>query len=784
MQNFEERMLEFSRIRELLESRCVSDLGRRRVAQLTPTSERSTLQRNIQLVREMMTLLEQRHEPPIHDLRDVEEHLKRVSRERAILETTELLDLRDFLETARRMRQFFSGLETVAPNLYQLAQPLQHLPALVRSIEEKVAPDSTMRDTASENLRVLRAEIFACEHRIQTTLQRMIRELMESGDLQDDFYTLRNNRYVLPVKTSNRHRVPGLIHDSSNTGETVFIEPYVILDESNRLSELRVKEREEIYRILLRVAGHIRDELPSLQTNLAILAEFDLLYAKARFGVAHGCTFPSLAEPDEPLRLIEAHHPLLRVAAPDVSRPLTLTLERANRVLVITGPNAGGKTTALKTVGLTVLMVQSAIPVPLNARSRVPLFDQVLVDIGDEQSVLQGVSTFSAHMQRIARILERASLGSLVLLDELGTATDPGEGGALAVAILEALAERGCLTLVSTHLAALKNWAAAHPAGRNASFRLSERDHRPTFQLILDLPGISEALIIAEQVGLPRAIIERARAMRPAVEHDATALLVSIQHKEERLSRELAEIEKTRAELEILKSELETEREALAREKRQLRLRMLEEKERAIRELKAKVEELIARQPTKRELDEARRELDAERKATEGELERLKATPRTNVAKFEIGMNVNIPQLNDEGTIEKLVPEKGKAQVRLRNGVVVTVPLDELEHIVRSEQETSHHAPQGAVVYLPKGNVATSIDLHGKRVDEALPLVEKFLDNALAAGVPFVRIVHGQGTGALRKAIHETLRQHPHVKNYRYGTPLEGGGAVTIVEFE
>lgn len=349
------------------------------------------------------------------------EHVRRVARERAVLEPLELLDIREFLETARYLRNFFEAEAQDAPRLAELAQSLEALPALQRSIDEKIAPDGTVRDTASEALRGLRRDIFACEQRIQTVLHRLIRDLTDSGDLQDSFFTLRNNRYVLPVKTSNRSRVPGLIHDSSNTGETVFIEPYAILEDSNRLSELRVKEREEIYRILMRVAGHMRDELSVLQTNLVILSELDYIFGRARFGVLHGCTFPHLQEPGRPLRLVEAHHPLLRVAAPAQSRPLTLLLEPENKVLVITGPNAGGKTTALKTIGLTVMMTQCAIPTPLSPHSVVPIFSDVLADIGDEQSVLEGMSTFSAHMQRIAAMLRGIGRASLVLLDELGT---------------------------------------------------------------------------------------------------------------------------------------------------------------------------------------------------------------------------------------------------------------------------------------------------------------------------------------------------------------------------
>jgi len=777
---FDERVLEFDRIRELVANQCVSDLGRRRMAQAEPRTTREEIEREITLVREMISLFDRRREPPLHGLRDVAAHVARVSRERAVLEPIELLDIKEFLQTAQYVRNFFQSEAVEVPHLAELAKSLEPLPALQRSIDEKIAPDATVRDTASEALRALRREIFACEQRIQTVLQRMIRELSESGDLQDTFYTLRNSRYVLPVKTSNRNRVPGLIHDSSNTGETVFIEPFAILEDSNRLSELRVKEREEIYRILLRVAGHMRDELPALQTNLVILAELDYIYGRARFGVAHGCTFPHLDEPGRPLRLVNAHHPLLRVASPEASRPLTLRLEPENRVLVITGPNAGGKTTALKTIGLTVLMTQCGIPVPLDPASVVPIYSDVLADIGDEQSVLEGVSTFSAHMQRIARILRNVGRASLVLLDELGTATDPAEGGALAVAILERLAERAGLTVVSTHLASLKNWAAEHPGGRNASFRLSATDRRPTFQLVLDLPGISEALVIAEQVGLPPEIIERARALRPKVEHDATALLLSLQAKEEQLQRELEQLRHEKDEIATQWTLIETTRQELERERRTMKKELLAEAERRLREMKEQVEALIARQPSRHELTQARRSLEQEIKGVAKERAALSEAPGVSPEQLEEHQRVRLRSLQAVGEIVSI--DRQRRQLVVAIGTKRwTLPFSEVEAI---EAQAEPQEDVRRIVYVPTAEVDTKIDLHGKRVEEAIPLLEKFIDTAYARGVPAVTIVHGHGTGRLRRAVEKYLDEHPCVASRRPGVAGEGGGAVTIAELK
>jgi DNA mismatch repair protein MutS2 len=778
---FDTRILEFGAVREMLAARCVCELGRRRVAELAPVADRPSLESAIALVGEQMALLADRLEPPIHGMRDITAQIAKVSRERAVLEPDELLHLKDFLETAGHMRNFFAAHAAIAPGLHALALPLFNCPPLIRSIDEKISPNGTVRDTASDDLRAIRSEILAIENQIQKDLQRMVRSLADAGDLQDDFFTLRNNRYVLPVKTSNRGRVRGIIHDSSNTGETVFIEPFEILEQSNRLAELKVREREEVYRILLRIAGHVRDEINVLVSNSGILSEFDLVYAKARFGVQHACAFPSLTDMDRPVSLVDAHHPLLFARDPEASRPLTLSLGEDDHIMVITGPNAGGKTTALKTVGLTVLMVQSAVPAPLSPRSHLPVFTHVLADIGDEQNILEGVSTFSAHMRRMVEMLKMADAGTLVLLDELGTATDPGEGAALAVAVLEWLAQRASLSMASSHLGALKIWAHNHPRARNASFRLAEKTHRPTFQLALDLPGISEALVIAEQAGLPAEIVERARSLQPAGEGDATRLLVDLQKRQQELGEEIARVRASQQDLEDAKRRLAQAEAQLREDKRSFRSRLLAEQEKLLRENRQKIETMIAHLPSKRELLDARTETDAQIAGIAREQVEIRGEQAMDEGgPVAEGGRVRVASLNDEGVVEKVDPKRGEARVALRR-MTVTVKLADL---VPLEPESAEEAPLSRVHFRRPGDMPTSIDLHGLRAEDAVKKVDKFLDDALAAGLPSVRLVHGHGTGALRRAIHDHLREHTQVRNFRHGAPNEGGGSVTVVEFK
>lgn len=784
---FDESLLEFPAVRELLSRHAISSLGLARIQAMTPMTDRDALLPAIKLVREMVALVREGQEPPLHGLRDVTPHLSTVRREKSVLEAQQLLDVRDFLETALHTRRYFEPLQQGAPGLHALAMPLQAVPTLARAIDERIAANATVRDSASELLARIRTEITSVETSIQRDLSRLVRDLSTAGDLQDDFFTMRNDRYVLPVKTSNRGKVPGIIHDSSNTGETVFVEPFAILEMTNKLADLQVREREECYRILLHLANHVRGEMNALLTDLELLGELEFILAKVRFARAHNGAFPSLTDYGKPPILVDAHHPLLYAHNPGASRPLNLGLDTADRALIISGPNAGGKTTSLKTIGLTALMVQSALPAPLDPRSRLPIFQDVLANIGDEQNILEGQSTFSAHIRRIGQILKAAGPGSLVLLDELGTATDPEEGGALAVAILENLVARGTLTIVSSHLGALKNWAHNTDHARNASFRLSDVDRRPTYRLSLDMVGISEALVVAEQVGIPSEVLERARSLRPEGEGDATALLMSLRHKDNELTAELEEARRLREAAELRMVELEEMNERLREDKRTYRQQMTGEKERELTELRAQVERVIAKMPSKQEVLRTRAAVESAQKKTASErtTEQQESPFDKDIRPLQQGDKVHVRSLREDGIVQQVDTNRAGARVAVGK-VVVNVRLADLERLAtKPKKAPAPGEPQPRGVFYRRPQFANSIlDLHGNRVEEALNRTDKFMDDALAAGLNGIKVMHGQGSGALRKALHEYLRTNPIVKNYRYANPEEGGGGVTIIEFK
>lgn len=779
---FDEQLLEFPAILNLLAGYAVSEMGRGRVRGLHPTANRDDLSRAIKLVREMMALLREGEEPPIHGLRDVTAHLSTARRQKAVLEAQELLDVKDFLETALYVRRFFEPQADAYPGLHALAMPLQPVAGLARTIEEKIAPNATVRDSASELLARLRSEITSTETAIQRELARMVKDLVTTGDLQDDFYTQRNDRYVLPVKTSNRGKVPGIIHDSSNTGETVFIEPFAILEHTNRLADLRLREREEIYRILLQVANQVRAEMSALLINLELLGDMDFVLAKGRFGRTINGAFPTLTDWNLPPILVDVHHPLLYAHSPQASRPLNLGLDQADRALIISGPNAGGKTTALKTIGLTALMVQSGVPAPLDPRSRMPVFEDVLANIGDEQNILEGQSTFSAHVRRIGQILNSSGPGSLVLLDELGTATDPEEGGALAVAILENLVERGTLTIVSSHLGVLKNWAHSNESARNASFRLGEKDRKPTYRLTLDMVGISEALVVAENAGLPPEVLARARSLRPEGEGDATALLLSLKRKDAELTTELEEARRAREEAEEKLAALEEQEAALREARRTYRNQLMAEKERELVDLRAQVERVIAKLPSKEDLLAAKKLIEETQQRTrkERDTEVEETAPGKHARPLAAGDYVHVRTLREDGIVQQVDANGRMARVALGK-IVVNVRVTDLERKLAPRKEDN---PNRMVFYRRPELVSSVIDLHGQRVEEAIANTDKFIDEALASGLNGVKLMHGQGSGALRKGLHEYLRTHPVVKLYRYATAEEGGGGVTVVEFK
>jgi len=777
-----EEILEFGKIRAAVAERTACALGRERVMTRSAATRPDEIEREYTYVGELYRLFERNQEPPIHELQDLRALWLRVTPRNAILEPKELVQVADFCAVVARVRKFLTQNRDDAPHLAEQADLLVLLHDVEYRIRQAIDPNGEVMDQASPRLREIRGEIRSLEARIQHTLERFVRILGDADVLQDDFITQRQGRYVLPVKAGQKGKIRGIVHDASHSGETFFIEPFAVVEMTNDLTERRVAEREEVRKILNELCDLVRADLAAFEQNTVLMGDLDERIARAGFGWERRWILPQW-QSEHPLKMIGVHHPLLVLQSPDTSVALDLPLGDGDQALIISGPNAGGKTTALKTVGLLTLMFQSAMPVPVDTASNFRVFHRILADIGDEQDVTAGVSTFSSHVRHIAEMLTVADETTLVLLDELGTATDPTEGGALAVAVVESLIERGSLALVTSHLGLLKAWAEQHPHARNASFHLNPQTQRPTYRLRLDVPGVSEALVIAEQQGLDRRVIERAYRLLPEGVYDLNRVLLRLEERERELAEELARAAKREREAAALQSRLEAEREQLQERQRHLKQDFLREKEAWLRDVRQQVEKQIAQLASRDDILKAKRqiqELQEEVQREQRSLDRDVPFAPSAFDRLKPGRRVRVEFLHDEGEVVGVNVERQRVTVLIRNVEVELTP----DQVMLLEGKPEPPNVGRTVGAREAAAMSPNLDLHGLRAEEAVARVDKFLDLALRHDLAQVRIRHGRGTGALRRAVHEFLREHRSVRSFALADEQNGGPGVTIVELK
>ncbi len=817
------RLLEFDRVREMLLAYCGSDLGRRRVAELGPRDDVDWILRQQQLTDEVRKFLEAGGAFDFHGLTDCRELLKKAQIGGAALEIPELRELLTIADRADEWRAIAleppASLEGGWPAIRELSLALADFTLLLRFFHGKILPDGTLDDRASPELARLRREIERQKREIQSSLRSYLRQLAEGGATQDELITIRGERFVIPVKVEQKRRVNGVVHGASSSGQTVFVEPLETIEQNNELVRLLEEENVEIHRILLEMTSRIGEQAPALETALDVLAEIELQFAKARFArdyqcvrphVLSGQSGPSGQDREQPnttnhLRVTNARHPILeRNLREHGGRvvPISLELAEQSRQLIISGPNTGGKTVGLKTIGLLALMAQSGMPVPAEAAG-LPVFDSVFADIGDYQSIEQNLSTFSAHVRNIDLISKAATSRSLVLLYELGSATDPEEGAALAVAIAKHFLDLGATSIISTHHTALKVYATNTPGVVNAAVGFDEKTLQPTYELKVGVPGASAGINIAQRLGLNPQIVAAARQRLPGQTQDIPRFL-------DQLHQQLESIEQER-------SELRRREQEVAREKSRLELEGMKEQRQQVREMEKKLEQLLrdfeyeAREAiaavedraaaqkiskdAERRVARLRREFKEQSDATvvahrsgadrgdpnarpgevkyvaEGDVVRLKSLGRDAVVKRKI----------DENTFEV---EAGIMKMR--------VPKADIATVVRSAAADRAVSPvaaaraRGISVSLKNEDddlsVPTEINVIGQTVDDATREVEKFVDRAFLAGMPRVRVVHGSGMGILRKALRQFLKSHPHVAVVSEPPQNEGGAGATVVE--
>jgi DNA mismatch repair protein MutS2 len=777
-------VLEFELLRALLARYVRSSLGRAELAQIEPTSDRTTIEDALADTEEALTYVRTSNQPQqrgssarvrFDDIAELGPTLAQLRIEGATLDASEIYELSRLLDLAAEARTSLLSASENFPRLAAHASRIADLRELARDLRGKILPDGTLADHASVALARLRRECEKQRHLIQESLERFLRAHRE--DVQEDFVTIRNDRFVVPVVTGRERRVEGVIHGASGSGRTLFVEPIETINLNNELVHLHEEELREVHRLLREFTARLREHAVEIASTAGALAKLELLFAKAEFAVDFNCVVPRLS-PDNARRLIlsRARHPLLE----DILRqkhktvvPVSLSLDQSERTLLISGPNTGGKTVALKTVGLLALMTHAGLPVPA-LEAEFPLFDQILADIGDHQSLQESLSSFSSHILSISKMLEDVTSDSLVLADELGRATDPEEGGALGVAVLEAFQNAGAFTLASTHLMAMKVYGASTKGVRNGSMGFDDATLEPTYELRLGAPGKSAGLDIASRLGLDPHLISVARSRMTNVERDVSHFLAELHDRIDVLERERAELTARTAAIEAREKTLEQ----IWEKKYAAKIRELEKRasdlsaqfeQRAVEtigELSQKAHVKVAK--AKREFKEA---VEALAPLPASALPRLKIEP---------GARVRLKGIRQPASVRRLLPgdilevDAGflKMQVSMSDVEEVLAPAD------RPKQSlTFSQGPSFDTGY-------REINIIGQRAEEAVAHVDKMLDSAALAQVERIRIVHGHGMGILKKAIADLLKHNPHVEKFYVASQEEGGSAATIVELK
>jgi DNA mismatch repair protein MutS2 len=790
--------LELPKIIERLAGETSFSASKELARQLVPSTSITEVQRGLAFTSEARALMDQRPDIGVRGARDVRPHV--VAAERgAMLGPEELLDVLVTLRASSFVSKIITRLdESLFPLLKSLGVDLPVRPALESRIALCISEDGEVLDSASTELRRLRADIRSAQQRLQDRLGTLVNEFRSA--LQEPIITMRSDRYVLPVRAEARGQVRGIVHDQSGSGATVFVEPLVVVEMNNRLRELQLAERQEVERILLELSGSIAAEGPYVRLAVELLAEIDLHLAKARYASLTRASEPKMNTTGK-LDLHEARHPLLTGKVV----PIDFRLGDDFNMVVITGPNTGGKTVALKTVGLLCLMAQSGLHIPARDDSILPLYQDIFADIGDEQSIEQSLSTFSSHLSRIVEILREDAAGTLVLLDELGAGTDPSEGAALARAILVHLRARGIATIATTHYSELKAFAHEESGVANASVEFDVDTLSPTYRLRIGLPGRSNALAIATRLGLPEEIIGQAREflgsagvlmenLLEGIETDRKAAADERYH----LSMERAEAEYQRRELERIRAELEDERVRIVSEARKQARDELESVQAQLARIRVEIqrprltpERLSTLRSQARALEERTAPQPAHRRSRGGrdsgsDRETLPDGEGAGSSRLQLGDTVRVRSMDSRGELVSLPDARGEAEVQL-GPLKMRVRATDIERLSQREKRGSG-SNSGSMISLPVLDLATApetqLDVRGRRVEEVLPDVDRYLNDAYLAGMPFVRVLHGKGTGALRQAIREELIHHPLVKSFASAEANEGGDGVTVVNLK
>ncbi|HEX6965893.1 MAG TPA: endonuclease MutS2 [Gemmatimonadaceae bacterium] len=786
------QVLAFPEVLHLAADRASSALGAARVRALEPSTDRTWVESELARVAAMRALMGRDdgwHQEPIPDLTQALARLRMIG---SRWSPEELLGGAQLLRSSRLTRSAILGDgrsgDVAAAVLAPLAERLIAARDAETMIERTIDADAQVKDDASPVLRRVRRALRGAEGELVQLLERELAHLESRFRVPDMSVTVRNGRYVIPVRREARGTIGGIVHDESATGATLFVEPPAAVAAGNRIRELEAEAAREIDRILGELTDALRPMRDAMTVSLDALVELDALYARARFADDFHCANAALSSPEEGFAIRDGRHPLLLAQGKPVV-PFDLEMRGGERTLLVSGPNTGGKTVLLTALGLISLMVQSGIPAPVGAESRVAMFEDVFADIGDEQSIEASLSTFSAHVKNLGEILARATSASLVLIDELGSGTDPAEGAALGSALLEELTRRRALTIATTHLGALKLLATEVPGIVNASLQFDEAALEPTYRLIKGIPGRSYGLSIARRLRLPEDVLARAEARLPRGERDLAALLADLERREATLTEREAAERDANERLRRREERMNARDEELRESQRELERRSRQEARQYLLEARAEVERVIRELredagASEEQAREARRRVEALALAHATELERMvEVRPGHRVSREREGAALAVGDAVAVGTLggrEGTVVEfRGGDAVVAVGAMKLTVPCTVLQRSAREPAPVE--SPVALRGDLPEIEAPTEIDLRGMRVDEIGPVLMNAIDSAVRADLKSLRIIHGKGTGALRERVAELLRGDRRVREFRLGVWNEGGAGVTVV---
>ncbi len=777
MKNMYLEKLEFNKILEELSEFAITQKAKTTCEALLPVTNKSKVEKMLAETSEAVVLLYRKGNIPLSELTNIETHILTLKNQN-FLSIKSLLETNQVLKISRELKEYYFSeqlnetdiLTNYFDNLYTNTR-------IENQISNSIIDENTLDDKASEKLYKIRQET----KNVQKAIKGKLQSLLTSKYLQEPIITVRQNRFVVPVKAEYKSEIKGFIHDTSTSGSTVFIEPLSVFELNNNLSDLSNQENIEIEKILQKLSSLFFDITSELENTYNLICLLDFIFAKAKYSRFLDATCPHIST-KKLITLEKARHPLLNKS---IAVPISLELGKNFSTLVITGPNTGGKTVTLKTVGLLTAMAMSGLHIPASEKSSIYVFDNIFADIGDEQNILESLSTFSSHIKNIVHILNNSTEQSLILLDELGSGTDPIEGSSLALSILENLKEKGILTIATTHYQELKEYALVTNGVENASCEFDLETLSPTYKLLIGVPGKSNAFDISRKLGLPSEILDSAKKNINSDTAQIEDLLKEIYDNKSVIEKEKEKITKDSIEIETLKNSLIHEKEDLENTKKDYINKYKQEAKEILLDAKEEANEILKELNNK---NKNPKELNSLRNKLNNKIQNLESSPLKPenfkpISEDEIkpGNIVYVPSFNKNGTILSYLNQSKKFNIQIDN-IKTTLSTSQVT-TAKDIKEEKQISKKSANNFMPK-KIETELNIIGLNVEESLPIVDKFLDNSAVAKLEFVRIVHGKGSGILGKNIQQYLKKHPHVKSFRYGTFGEGEMGVTIVELK